>query len=127
MGLSFVGSLFKILIFPYFFWFWVGGWLGLGGWVRQIIPPPGAADKHIPGAQCQVVPDATPQLVNAAFQAGGLGLGRSGPGVSDVGRLGASRERRARSRCDAVARTHVRRSTPATRGAPRSRRDAPQH
>ena len=25
---------------------WVGGWFGLGGWVRQITPP---VDKHIPG------------------------------------------------------------------------------
>ena len=28
------------------FWFVAGGWFGLGGWVRQIPPPP-PQDKHI--------------------------------------------------------------------------------
>ena len=34
-----------------FFFIWVDGWFGLGGWVRQIIspPPPRPVDKHIPG------------------------------------------------------------------------------
>ena len=59
------GSLFKLSFFPRgnFFWFWEGGWFGLGGGGgRQTPPLPPPMDKHIPGL-CHVVRPPPPHTV----------------------------------------------------------------